>query len=208
MPVLNLGGECCLCPIPLGSQDCAELKTGIAEAYYTCPKNIASIGYLADPNSCNDEAEIATFTLQNPNSPAAPPDEYLLQPINFLKLDDDSGAVHEWDDNSTDGNVTLNHTFTFKVAVTTPTEEAALNQMLGREVCLVIKYKSGRWRFINHTGGMICSGKTGNSNQSWVDVTISGRVNDAPLYISYTDSGAWADLNLIPKGLGGLLNVV
>ena len=47
MPILNLGGECCLCPIPLGSQDCADLQTGIAEAYYTCPKNVISIGISA-----------------------------------------------------------------------------------------------------------------------------------------------------------------
>lgn len=200
MPVLNIGGQCCLCPIPLGSVDCAELQTGIAEVYYTCPKNIDALSYIADANNCCPEAEITSFGLSGTAT------ENLLQPINFLKLEDDSGAVHEFDDLSEGGNVTLNHTFKFKVVTTTPTEEAALNKMLGREVCLVIKYKSGKWRFINHTGGMIARQKTGNSNQSFTEVTVSGRVKDAPLYISYTDSGAWAAANLVPVALGGLIN--
>ena len=203
MPILNLGGECCLCPMPLGSQDCSNLLTGIAEAYYTCPKNITVISYLLDAFNCCAESEISAFELLTPIG--APP-ENLLQPINFLKLDDDSGAVHEFDDTSKDGNVLLSHTFKFKVVSSNPAEECALNKMLGRQVAVVIKYKSGLWRFINHTGGMIASQKTGNSNQSFTEVTISGKVNSAPLLISFTDGGAWADANLIPASLGGLIN--
>jgi len=204
MPILNIGGECCLCPIPLGSQDCATLLTGIAEAYYTCPKNVTSIGYLPDANGCCAEAEINIFTLTTgvPINPV----QNLLQPIKFLKLEDDSGAVHEFDDNSKDGNVSLMHTFKFKVVTSTPDEECALNRMLGREVALVIKYKNGKWRFINQNGGMVASQKTGNSNQSFTEVTISGKVNTAPLFISYSDAGVWAAANLIPASLGGLIN--
>lgn len=204
--LLDLGGECCLCPTPLGSQDCSDLQTGIEEAYYTCPKNVIGIGYLPDSGGCTLEAEINIFALENPNAPAAPPSEYLLQPINFLKLEDETGAYHEFDDTSADGNVTLTHTFKFKVVSSTPLEEAALKQMLGREIAIVIKYKSGRWRFINHNGGMIATQKTGNSNQSFTEVTITGKVNSAPLYLSYSDNQAWADANLIPVGLGGLIN--
>lgn len=203
MAILNIGGECCLCPIPLGSQDCNNLQTGIAEAYYTCPKNISSVGYLPDASGCCAEAEINVFTLIT--SIGAPP-ENLLQPIKFLKLEDDSGAVHEFDNQSADGNVTLNHTFKFKVVSGTPDEECALNRMLGREVALVIKYKNGQWRFINHTGGMIATQQTGNSNQSFTEVTISGKVNTPPLLISYSDAGVWAAANLIPASLGGLIN--
>jgi hypothetical protein len=207
MPILNFGGECCICPTPLGSVDCNDLQTGIAEAYYTCPSNLQAIGFLPDANGCCDEAEINIFALQNPNAPAAAPDEYLLQPINFVQNDDDTGAVHSFDDQSEGGNVTLNHTFVFQVVSSTPTEECALNKMLGKQVCILIKYKTGRWRLINHSGGMTTSGKTGNSNQTYTEVTISGRVNDAPLYVSYSDNGAWADTALIPVALGGLLNI-
>jgi hypothetical protein len=74
---------------------------------------------------------------------------------------------------------------------------------------VIIKYKTGRWRAINYTGGMKVTLSSGNSNQSWKEITIFGRVNDLPLFISYSDNGVWADANLIPNSVdpvNGLIN--
>jgi hypothetical protein len=206
MPILILGGECCICPIPLGSVDCESLKTGIAEAYYTCSKNVINLAFAPDSNGCCDEAEITAFGL-NLTVPT-PLAEELLQPIVFVKQDDDTGAIHTFEDKSEGGNVLLEHTFTFQVAANTPDQECALNRMLGREVAILVKYKTGRWRFINYTGGMKVTLNSGNSNQSWKEVTVFGRVNDLPLYVSYTDAGVWADANLVPISVTptGLIN--
>lgn len=205
MPILVLGGECCLCPTPLGSYDCSDMQIGIAEAYYTCPKNILTLAYAADSKSCSSKSEITAFTLTT-TSPTNPP-ENLLQPINFLKLEDDTGAMWEYSETSASGNVSLTHTFKFKVVASSPTEKAALFKMLGREVAILIKLKNGKWVFINQSGGMIATENAGNSNQSFTEVTITGNVNYRPLDVSYSDAGAWALTNLVPVGLGGLLNL-
>lgn len=207
MPILNLGGECCICPRPLGSADCESLKTGISEAYYTCPKNILNIAYAADDETCCDNAEILSFDLDL--TTPTPNLEELLQPIIFVKQDDDTGAVHTFEDKSEGGNVILEHTFTFQVVANDPDQECAIQKMIGREVAVLVKYKTGRWRFINYTGGMKVTLSSGNSNQSWKEVTIFGRVNDYPLFVSYTDGGAWADVHLVPYSIdpvNGLIN--
>lgn len=204
MPILNIGGDCCICPVPLGSQSCEDFQTGIAEAYYTCTKNLEAIAFAADSESCSEEAEITAFGLVN-----FPTANALLQPINFVKKDDDSGAVWSFEDKSEDGNTVLEHTFVFQVVANTPAEQQAIRSMLGREIAIVIRTKSGNWYLINWSGGMKGTSNTGNTNQSWKEVTIFGRVNDLPLLISYTDAGAWADANLIPNSvdpLNGLIN--
>lgn len=197
MPILVLGGECCICPIPLGSQDCESLKTGIAEAYFTCSKNIVALAFAADDAACCPEAEITAFSLDFA-VPATPAPEELFQPIIFVKQDDDTGAVHSFEDKSEGGNTILEHTFTFQVVANDPNQECAILKMIGREICILVRYKTGRWRLINYTGGMKVTLSAGNSNQSWKEVTVFGRVNDLPLFVSFTDNGAFADIALVP----------
>jgi hypothetical protein len=189
----------CVCPNPLGSQDC-DNKTGIAQLYYTPSSNISSIVFASI--ACCEEGEIASFTLG-----AAKPDG-LLQPINFVKQDDDSGAVFSWEETVVDGNTAYNYTLTFQTNSNNPSEECTIRSLLNREIAFIFKGKDGKWKFVNWSGGARVTGNIGNTNQSYKEVTLSGRANDAALFVSYTDNNLWADANLIPESLNpiGLIN--
>jgi hypothetical protein len=189
----------CVCPIPLGSDACNN-KTGIAQIYYTPYTNITSIAFAA--GGCCEEGEIASFALI-----AAKPDG-LLQPINFVKQDDDSGAVFLWEETSVEGNVSLNYTLNVQAITNTPAEECTIRSMLNREIAFIFKGKDGNWKFLNWSGGAKVTGNVGDTNTSYKTITLTGRVNDAALFVSHTDSNAWADANLIPESINpiGLIN--
>jgi hypothetical protein len=85
----------CVCTQPLGGEDC-DNKTGVAQLYYTPYTNISGIAFASV--ACCEEGEIASFTL------VAPKPDGLLQPIKFVKQDDDTGAVFSWEETVVDGN--------------------------------------------------------------------------------------------------------
>ena len=192
----------CVCAQPLGAEICSA-QTGIAELYFTPYKNITTIVFEPSVDNCCLEAEIASFGLDAPG-PAG-----LLQPINFVKQDDDSGALLTTDDTSDGGNKVRNYSFLFQSNSKNPTEECILDSMVGQEVAFLIKQKDGHWKFINWSGGLRVTGVSSNSNQGYIVVTLSGRANDRALYVSYTDLEAWADIALVPVSvdpINGLIN--
>lgn len=192
----------CSCPVPLGGQEC-ETTTGIAELYWTPYENLDAIAFAASANTCCPEGEITSFGVD-----AAAPDG-LLQPINFVKQDDDSGAVFSFEDSFEGGNKVRNRTLLFQVNSDNPDEECAIDSLIGREIAFIFKLKNGKWKALNWSGGARVTSNTGDSNTSYKTVTLTGRVNDRDLYISFTDGGAWADANLIPNSvdpLNGLIN--
>ncbi len=192
----------CICPIPLGSDSCAT-QTGISELYYTPFKNIEGVVFDATTSTCCAEGEIASFALTE----AAP--DGLLQPINFVQQDDDTGALytesHEYDA----GNKIINDTFAFQVNASNPNEQCTLRSLIGQQVAFLFKGKDGFWKFVNWAGGMKIATVQGNSNQSYYVVTLTGRANKPALYVSYTDAGVWASTALVPVSilpLTGLIN--
>lgn len=198
MPILN-----CICPIPLGASEC-KTQTGIAEAYYTPYQNITGVAFAASASACCTEGEITAFGLV---VSALPSD--LLQPINFVQQDDDTGAVFTNSETYETGNTSINDTFVFQTNSKTPNEECTLRSFLGQQVAFLIKGKNGRWKFINWAGGMKVASVEGNSNQAYYVVTLSGRANKPALFVSYTDNGAWAAINLVPVSIdpiNGLIN--
>lgn len=192
----------CVCQVPLGAQEC-DTTTGIAELYYTPYKNINAIAFVATANTCCEKGEIASFGVAG----AAP--EGLLQPIDFVKQDDDSGAVFSYETTYEGGNKVRNYTLLFQTNSNNPDEECAIDSLIGREIAFVFKLKSGAWKAVNWSGGAKVQSNAGDTNTSYKTVTLSGRANDRDLYISYTDSGAWADVHLVPNSvdpINGLIN--
>ncbi len=192
----------CVCPIPLGGTACAT-QTGIAELYYTPYQNIISIVYAASTSTCCAQNEIEEFALD-----AAAPDG-LLQPISFVQQDDDTGALFTADDTYDTGNTVRNYTFAFQTNSNNPNEECTLDSMIGQQVAFLYKGKDGKWRFINWSGGLKVSSVAWNSNQAYKVVTLSGRAKDRALFVSYSDSGAWAATALVPVSVdpvNGLIN--
>jgi hypothetical protein len=192
----------CICPIPLGSESCTT-QTGISELYYTPFKNIEGVVFDATASTCCTEGEIASFALV-----ATAPDG-LLQPINFVQQDDDTGALytesHEYDT----GNNIINDTFVFQVNAGNPNEQCTLRSLVGQQVAFLYKGKDGFWKFVNWAGGMKVATVQGNSNQSYYVVTLTGRANKPALYVSYTDAGVWASTHLVPVSvvpLTGMIN--
>ena len=192
----------CVCAQHLGSDIC-NTQTGIAEVYFTPYQNITSLVFEPSTDDCCIKAEIAGFGLDN----AAPAG--LLQPINFVKQDDDSGAIFTTNDTADAGNKVRNYSFVFQTNSKNPTEECILDSMVNQEVAFLILQKDGNWKFINWSGGLRVTDVATNSNQSYFSVTLSGRANDRALYVSYTDAKAWADINLVPFSvdpINGLIN--
>jgi len=192
----------CVCQVPLGAQEC-DTTTGIAELYYTPYKNINAIAFVATANTCCAEGEIASFGVAG----ASP--EGLLQPIDFVKQDDDSGAVFSYETTNEGGNKVRNYTLLFQTNSNNPDEECAIDSLIGREIAFIFKLKNGSWKAVNWSGGAKVQSNAGDSNTSYKTVTLSGRANDRDLYISFTDSGAWANIHLVPFSVdpvNGLIN--
>lgn len=192
----------CVCPIPLGATAC-KTQTGISELYYTPYQNIISIVYQVSASLCCTNSEISSFALD-----AAAPDG-LLQPINFVQQDDDTGALFSAEDNYDAGNTVRNYTFSFQTNSNNPNEECTLDSMVGQQVAFLYKGKDSRWRFINWSGGLKVASVTWNSNQAYKILTLNGRAKDRALFVSYTDAGVWATANLVPISIdpvNGLIN--
>lgn len=192
----------CVCPVPLGKNDC-ENVTGIAELYYTHYTNFDAMTFAATANTCCAKGEITGFALN-----AAAPDG-LLQPINFVIQDDDSGAVFSWEEKVDGGNKVYEYTVVFQVNSNNPDEECAIASMINQEVAFVMKLKNGLWKAVNWSGGARVTLNAGDTNTSFKTVTMTGRVNDRGLYVSYTDGGTWANTNLVPNSvdpINGLIN--
>lgn len=200
----------CICAIPLGTDPC-ETTTGIAELYYCHYKQIKDIIFAPTtltPGSpaCCLEGEFASFAL-DVTVPTALPEE-LLQPLEFVQQDDDSGALVEWTWSDEGGNKVRNYTATIQAITNTPDQECAIDKAIGKQLCLVFKGKDGFWRILNWDGGAKLLSSAGNTNQSYTVLVLSGRVNSRMLYVSYTDSNAWSDANLVPVSVNpsGLIN--
>lgn len=195
MPLVN-----CVSAAPLGADVC-KTQTGIADAYYTPYQNITTIAFAATPDC--PEAEIASFGL------IAGAPEGLLQPINFVKQEDDTGALFTFEDLVDGGNVSRNYSFVAQTNSSNPSEECTLDSMLNQEVAFLYLGKDGNWKFVNWSGGLKVTSVAGDSNTSYRTITLSGRANDRALYVSFTDNKTWADINLVPISIdpiNGLIN--
>lgn len=196
----------CLSAIPWGLISC-EATTGIAELYYCHYEQIKNIVFAATPSASCDQGEIASFALDT--SVVVLPEE-LLQPINFVKQEDDTGALVEWTTTDEGGNKVRNYTATIQVVANTPDEQCSIDMAVGKEICLVFKGKDGYWRILNWSGGAKLQSAAGSTNLSYVTIILSGRVNSRQLFISYADSNTWANTALVPYSVdpvNGLLNV-
>lgn len=196
----------CVCAIPWGQLVC-DATTGIAELYWCHYNQIKNIIFAPTASGCCEEGEIASFGL-DVSTPVLP--EELLQPIKFVKQDDDSGAVVEFTTSNEGGNKVRNYTATIQVVANTPDEQCSIDLAVGKEICLVFKGKDGIWRILNWSGGAELQSAAGSTSLSYVTIVLSGRVNDRQLMVSYTDNKAWADTALIPFSVdpvNGLLNL-
>lgn len=195
MPLVN-----CVCAAPLGANEC-KTQTGISEVYFTPYQNITTIAFVAA--DCCPEGEIGSFAL------IASAPEGLLQPITFVKQDDDTGALFTFDDAVDGGNVVRNYSFAAQTNSSNPEEECTLDSMINQEVAFLYLGKDGKWKFVNWSGGLKVTSVAGDSNTSYRTITLSGRANDRALYVSFTDSKTWADINLVPVSvdpINGLIN--
>ena len=166
---------CCFTPDLLGSTAAnCDTKTGIEKLYYTCFENIASITYAAAANENDLEAVVSAFSLQSliDNSD-------LLNEIKFINLDDDTGALLEFENTVENGNKTNKITATIKARTSGSSEqESTLDKMLGKEIVLLAKYKNQTWKIAGLKGGFEAASNTGNSNQSWTEIIFSGNANE------------------------------
>ena len=122
-----------------------------------------------------------------------------MQPITFVNQDDDTGAVFTSNSVSDAGNKQRNRTFAFQIEANTADEECAIDSMVGKEIAVCIKYKDGRTRLINWSGGMKVISADKDSNTSYWTVVLSGRANDRDLLVDST----WADANIVPNSIDG-----
>lgn len=190
----------CVCTRPLGANEC-KTQTGIADVYYTPYQNITTIAFVA--SACCPESEIASFGMVDATV------DGLLQPITFVKQDDDTGALFEGEDVVDSGNVTRSYSFVAQTNSSNPEEECTLDSMLNQEVAFLYLGKDGKWKFINWSGGLKVTSIAFSTNLSYKTITLSGRANDRALYVSFTDAKAWADINLVPVSvdpINGLIN--
>lgn len=201
--VLALAGKCCICPAPWGAVNCEDELTGIEEVYYTCAANIVNIAYSADTNNCDSNAKIDSFGLQL--STPTPNAAELLQPVNFVQQDDDTGAELTAEYASQGGNKTYTPNFVLQVVGNNVDQEASIFSVIGRQVAFIIKYKNKRWRALNQKGGAKVTLVSEGSNLAYYTITLTGRLNERPLEIDAT----WAATALIPNSVdpvNGLIN--
>jgi len=195
----------CVCAIPWGQLACNAV-IGIEKMYWCHYKQLTAIVYAATANGCCEEGEIASFGM-DVSTPILP--EELLQPLEFVQQDDDSGALVEYVHSDEGGNKSSNYTATIQVPKGDPNQECSIYSAIGQEICLIYKGKDGFWRILNHKGGAKLLTSSGNSNQSYDVLVITGRVAARQLFLSYTDANAWADDALTPYSLDpttGLIN--
>ncbi len=195
----------CVCAVPWGQLACDNI-IGIAELYWCHYKQIIDIVYAATANGCCDKGEILSFGMDI-SAPILP--EELLQPVEFVKQDDNTGANVEWTWSDEGGNKSANYTATIQVPGSNPDQDCSIYGAVGQEICLVFKGKDGYWRILNYDGGAKLQSSDGSINQSYSVVVLTGRVNSRQLFVSYTDGNAWADTALIPNSLdpsAGLIN--
>jgi len=133
----------CVCPTPLGAQEC-RTQTGIAEAYYTPYQNITGVAFAASSSTCCAEGEITAFGLIEEADAWG-----LLQPINFVQQDDDTGAVFTESSTYDAGNTVIADGFVFQVNSKNPNEECTLRSLIGQQIAIIIKGKNGKWKFVN-----------------------------------------------------------
>lgn len=195
----------CVCAIPWGQLACENI-IGISELYWCHYKQIIDIAYASAADGCCEKGEITSFNMDL-SSPILP--EELLQPVEFVNQDDNSGAVVEWEFSDEAGNKTATYTATIQVPGANPDQDCSIYGAVGQEICLVYKGKDGKWRILNYDGGAKLQSVTGSTNQSYSVLVLTGKVNSRQLFVSYSDNNAFADTALIPNSIdpsSGLIN--
>lgn len=202
MPVVKKN---CVCAIPWGQLIC-DTVIGTEKAYWCHYKQFTAITYAATTSGCCEEGEIASFGM-DVSTPALP--EELLQPLNFVKQDDDSGFLIEFTWSGEGGNKVADYTATIQVPASNPDQDCSMYGAVNQEIAIVHKGKDGYWRVLNHKGGAKLQSVAGNSNQGYYVMILTGRVSARQLFASYTDNNTWANTALVPYSLdpvNGLIN--
>lgn len=184
---------CCAVPDHLGQSgsNCDSITVGVEATYYTCYKNLSTVVYQDNTPKTDPKAYIDSFTLNGSTA------DHLLKEISFMKLDDDSGVVGTQTVALEDGNKKNNLSVVFKAIVETIDQQSTLDSLINEEICLVFKMKNGKYKAWGFAGGLKGQQYSGNTNQSWTEITFSGAANERVKFID----DVFAALAMVPASI-------